>query len=79
MVALYHCMYKIKYKKATSLIFATKTAKKQYKTVKMAPNSQFLHLHLVLMEWKNILIVSSIVVLYYRKYVMQKGSLFMSS
>ena len=44
-VALYHCMYKIKCKKATSLIIATKTAKKQYKTLKMAPNSQILHLN----------------------------------
>ena len=57
--------------------YATKTAKKTVrKTVKMAQNSQFLGLHQVLMEQKNILNASSIVFLQYRKYVVQKGSLF---
>ena len=39
--------------------YGNKNCKKQSKTVKMAQNSQFLHLHQVLMEWKNILIASS--------------------
>ena len=46
------------------------------KTMKMAQNNQFLGLHQVLMEQKNVINASSIVVLQYRKYVVQKGSLF---
>ena len=53
-----------------------KLQKKHYKTVKKAKNSQFLGLHEDLIKWKNILIASSIVMLQFWKYLVQKGSLF---